>query len=249
MTAQTGVGSSSVYAGLARKLLLLRNHTFYRSPKNGRFGFDIKHNYSGLMAQPAKTGRNRGRVSRPKQGLFDIVIDVGSRYKSVTHKELFSDLLKHSSEQKCLEAWRGVDPRVLGRNDDEKEALIALTLLMFEQEVNWGSNEWQKSSNFSPSVRRPTLRRPRDMVMGFVRQAFAVGIDKMQYWMKVAPGTVWFYDRHESPYGYQTYPGEYKRYFTELEGMNGTEAVMIGGIRDEFSELAARFPDNPHYTV
>ena len=237
----------SIYFDLAKKLLLMRNHTFYRSPKSGRFGFDIRHDYSGLMAQPAKKGKNKGKVLRAKQGLFDIVIDAGSRYKSVTHRELFSDLLEHSSEKKCLKIWGGEDPRIIGRNDDEKEALITLTLLMFEQEVNWGENEWQKSSNFNPSARHPTRRRPRDMIMGYVRQAFAIGIDKMKYWMKTTPGTIWFYDKDESPYGYQTYPAKYKRYFTELEDMDGTESVMVGEILESSSELAETFPDNPYY--
>lgn len=225
----------------------MRNHTFYRSPKNGRFGFTIKRDYSGLMAQPAKTGKFKGKVQRAKQGLFDIVIDAGDRFENVTHRELFPDLLKYSTEKKCLQVWKGEDSRIIGRNDDEKESLTALALLMFEQEVNWGKNEWQKSSNFEPFVRNPTRRRPRDMVMGYVRQAFALGIDKMKYWMKVSPGTIWFFDKDESPWGFQSYPAEYKEYFTELEDMNGTESVMIGDILESFKRLAERSPDNPYY--
>ncbi|HUX48865.1 MAG TPA: hypothetical protein VMV76_06895, partial [Dehalococcoidia bacterium] len=128
-----------------------------------------------------------------------------------------------------------------------EEALTALTLLMFEQEVNWGNNEWQKSSNFNPSAKYPTRRRPRDMIMGYIRQAFDLGIDKMKYWMTSAPGTIWFFDKDESPYGYQTYPDKYKRYFTELEDMDGTEPVMSREILKKFSALAKTFPDNPYY--
>ncbi|MFC1917211.1 hypothetical protein ACFLXH_00965 [Chloroflexota bacterium] len=232
---------------MANKLLSMRNHTFYLSPKNGRFGFDIKRNYSGLMAQPAKMGKFKGEVRRPKQGLFDIVIDAGDRYENVSHRELFPDLLKYSTENKCLRVWRGENPLAIGRNDDEKESLTTLALLMFEQEVNWGRNEWQKSSNFDPFVRNPTRRRPRDMIMGYVRQAFAIGIDKMKYWMRATPGTIWFFDKDESPWGFQSYPAKYKRYFTELEDMNGTEPVMIGDILKRFKAIAGSFPNNPYY--
>lgn len=237
----------SIYFDLAKKLLLMRNHTFYRSPKNGRFGFNIKRDYSGLMAQPAKTGKFKGEVRRAKQGLFDIVIDAGNRFENVTHRELFPDLLKYSTEKKCLQVWRGEDPRTIGRNNDEKESLTTLALLMFEQEVNWGKNEWQKSSNFEPFVRTPTRRRPRDMIMGYVRQAFDLGIDKMKYWMTATPGTIWFFDKDESPYGFQTYPDKYKRYFTELEDMNGTEPVMSGEMLERFQELADKSRNNPYY--
>ena len=41
----------------------------------GDFGFTSKMNYSGLMAQPSRTGRNKGIVKRAKQGLFDIFIN------------------------------------------------------------------------------------------------------------------------------------------------------------------------------
>jgi len=239
----------NIFLNLAENLLFMKNYSFYYSSINGRFGFDIRPGYTGLMAQPAKTGKSKGKVSKSKQGLFDIVIDCGRRYGSVTHRELFSDLLQNSSEEKCLEVWRGEDPRIIDTNDDEKEALIALALLMFEQEINWGKNEWQKSSNFNPLGGHPVRRRPRDMIMGYVRQAFAVGIDKMKYWMKSTPGTIWFYDKDESRYGYQTYPSIYKRYFTELEDMNGTEPVMAGEILVSFKKLATTFPDNPFYQV
>lgn len=237
----------SIYFDLGEKLLLMRNHTFYRSPKNGRFGFDIKRDYSGKMAQPAKTGKFKGKIRRAKQGLFDIVIDAGDRFKSVTHRELFPDLLEYSTEDKCLRVWRGEDPRIISRSHDERETLATLALLMFEQEVNWGRNEWQKDSVFSPFVRTPTRRRPRDMIMGYVRQAFDLGIDEMKYWMTAIPGTIWFYDKDESPYGYQTYPDGYKRYFTELETMNGTEPLMSGQMVERFQELADRFRDNPYH--
>lgn len=237
----------NIYIDLANKLLLMRNHTFYNSPKNGRFGFNIKHDYSGLMAQPAKTGRYKGVIRAPKQGLFDIIIITGDRYESVTHRELLSDLLLYSTEDNCLRVWRGEDPRNIGRNQNEKEVLITLALLMFEQEVNWGRHEWQKSSVFNPLIRNPTRKRPRDMIMGYVRQAFAVGVEKIKYWRKVSPGTVCFTDKEESPFGFQTYPIKYKRHFTELEAMNGTEPVMLGDILVKYKELAAKYPNNPKY--
>ena len=85
------------------------------------------------------------------------------------------------------------------------------------------------------------------MIMGYVRQAFDLGIDKMKYWMTATPGTIWFFDKDESPYGFQTYPDKYKRYFTELEDMNGTEPVMSGEMLENFQKLADSFPDNPYH--
>ena len=54
-------------------------------------------------------------------------------------------------------------------------------------------------------------------------------------------------DRPESPFGYSSYPKEQKRFFTELEEMNGTEAVMIGETAEKFRDLVAEYPNNPFF--
>ena len=240
----------STFHQLANELLKLEDHVFFDSPKNGSFGFEYKSDYSGLMAQPPKVGPSKGKVKRAKQGFLDIVITTGTRFKKVTHREIFEDLMNNSDEEYCLRAWRGEDPRIIGRTDDEKEALTAMILLMFEQEVNWGNEVWQRGSNFSPLKTKPSKRRPRDMMLGFIRQSFHLGhkrLDELKYWMRSRPGTVWFTDRPESPWGYSSYPKEQKRFFTELEEMDGTEAVMLGDTVEKFRELVVKYPDNPFF--
>lgn len=238
----------NIFTEMAEALSKMHDYTFFDSPLNGRFGFEYKSDYSGLMAQPPKVGRDKGKIKRAKQGLFDIVIVAGRRFTSVTHRALFEDLIRNSDIGSCFEVWRGRDPRVIGGTMDEKESLTTMALLMFEQEVNWGRNSWQRGTNFAPFSKHPTRRRPRDMLMGFIRQAFHLGInrlDEMKYWMESKPGTIWFTDKDESPYGYSSYPSELKHYFTELEQMGGTEAVMVGEIRSQFQRLADGAPDNP----
>ena len=84
----------TIYDELAQKLLLLEDYEFFNSPKNGSFGFEYKSDYSGLMAQPKKVGRSKGKVMRAKQGFFDIVIKTGNRFKKVTHRQIFKDLIE-----------------------------------------------------------------------------------------------------------------------------------------------------------
>ena len=157
----------SIYDELAHNLILLQDYEFFNSPKNGSFGFEYKSDYSGLMAQPPKVGPSKGKVKRAKQGFFDIVITTGTRFKKVTHREIFEDLLSYSNEEYCLRAWRGEDPREIGRTVDEKEALSTMILLMFEQK-SIGAMKYGKGSNFSPLKTKPTRRRPRDMMLGLL---------------------------------------------------------------------------------
>lgn len=240
----------NIYTELAEALLDMDDYTFYKSSLNGKFGFVYQREYSGLMAKPSKTGKNKGIIKRSKQGLFDIVIETGTRFDKVSHRDIFADLIENSSIENCLSVWRGVDPRKIGKSLDEKEALATMALLMFEQEVNWGNNQWQKGTNFTPLVTKPDKRRPRDMIMGYVFQAFHFGVnhlDKMKYWMRIRPGSIWFTDKEESPYGYSSYPDNYKKYFTKLEHMDGSDALMVGDIRTRFREVSDNMPDNPWY--
>ena len=87
-------------------------------------------------------------------------------------------------------------------------------------------------------------------MLGFIRQSFHLGherLDELKYWMRSRPGTVWFTDRPESPWGYSSYPKEQKRFFIELEGMDGTEAVMVGETLERFRALVENVPDNPSF--
>lgn len=241
----------NIYILLANELLKLEEYIFYTSSLNGDFGFEYMKDYSGLMAQPPKTGASAGKVKNRKQGFFDIRILTGSRYAGkVTHRDLFVDLLTYSTLDNCFEIWKGEDPRTLGRSVDEKECLVTFLLLMFEQEVNWGTEEWQRGSNFNPYQRDPTRRRPRDMLMGFVRQVFYLGLDRLdelKYWMTIKPGSVAFNNPNGDNQFFNQYPPQYKRCFDELLHTDGAMALMVGDIREQFREIARKASDNPNY--
>lgn len=245
-----------IYVELAEQLLKVvvskgkkDSFIFYESVKKDGFGFLYKRGYSGLMAQPGRTGATKGKVRR-KQGLFDVQILTGSRFEGkVSHRDLFEDLLENSSLGMCQKVWRGDDPRRFGRCRNEKAVLVTLALLMFEQEVNWGHEEWQKGSLFPPFVTDPFRRRPRDMLMGFIAQAFDLGedrLDDLKYWMRIKPGTVTFGSPERGgPKFFRQYPK--KKYFTGLEDDQKATALMVGEMRVKFREMASRKRDNPHF--
>jgi hypothetical protein len=150
-----------MYTKLANALILAiqsANHkvVLFKSPTGREFGFTWQADYSGLMALPPSSGPSRGIIKQPKQGLFDIHVDTGNRYgASVTHRHLLNDLITNSNEDNAIRVWQGEDPLSVGKNTDEREALLVQALLMFEQELNWGTEQWQKSSNFNALVTRP----------------------------------------------------------------------------------------------
>lgn len=213
---------------------------------NGEFGFIYREDYSGLMAD---------NPTRRKQGLFDFRVLTGDRYEGgVTHRDILSDISDYTTVDNCKKIWRGISPKTITGDDDELEVLTTLALLMFEQEVNWGNEEWQKWSNFKPYVTRPHSIRPRDMLMGFVLQAEKYGIDDIKYWMLRKPGTVCFGSPDGSNHTYNDYPAEYKRFFNQLQNdpdappESKAKALMVGDIRKRFRLLADKFGDNPRYS-
>ena len=169
----------------------------------------------------------------------------------MNHKENWVDLLRYSNVENCLRVWRGENPVEVGASQDEKEALLTMALLMFEQEINWGNENWQKGTNFPPYQKNPSRKRPRDMLMGFIRQCFYLGIDRLdevKYWMKTKPGTTTFNNPDGDNRFFRQYPPDYKKFFDELESMNGTYAVMVEENREIFRKLASAARDNKNWT-
>lgn len=245
-----------IFAHFAEKLLpIVANLTkedsyIHYAPATGRrFGFRHQRDYSGKMANPKNKRFTKGKTHL---GLFDIFVITEGRYdnKSVSHRMLFEDLKLHSTEEACLKVWRGEDPVGVGKTQDEKEALATMALLMFEQEVNWGREVFQKLTNFAPKVTKPTAVRPRDMMMGFVRQAFALPtLDHIKYWQIVSGhATPTFRDPAREFSDFKSYPPDYKRFFDELTGMAGTEALMVGSRRVAFRGAAEACRPNPRYS-
>lgn len=199
--------------------------------------------YSGLMANPYKghTGGNKIKL-----GYFDFKVHTGQRYgyNLVTHYNLFNDLITTSSLENCVKAYRGISPFEITLDINEQKALLGLSLLMFEQEVNWGSLNFQKNSQFPPDLTDPSKARPRDMIMGMLLQAFELGIDEVDTW-KVNAG------------GYKTTPyfgsGRYanyqrKEYFEErLRQLDGGHALMTGNYYERFINKVSQKDNNPHF--
>lgn len=209
--------------------------------------------YNGLMARPK---RGEMYVKRPKQGYFDVKVCTDDRYekeygvRSVTHYNVFQDLLKNSNLKNCIQIWIGERyPWELTDNIKEQQTLTSLLLLMFEQELNWGQEEWQRWSNFSPRTEKP-FQRPRDMIMGFIYMAFNLGgVDRIPHWMsrweedgRQVPSTPYF-----GQGGYANYPREYKKYFECWKEDGRARQLMQGNILECFREKAGLAPNNPKY--
>lgn len=226
-------------------------YIFCSIPPYGDFGFTAMYNYSGLMAQPSRTGKNKGIVKREKQGLFDIMINTGSFFGNgdMSHRDILSSVINYSSLEHCVDVWRGMNPFDIAENDDELAVLSTIALAFFEQEVNWGNESWQRYTYFAPKVTMPQRIRPRDMLMGYICQVFAIGIENIAYWMNSRPTTTTFIAPDGSNYGYEDYPHEYKQFFTQLENDPYAHALMVGDSRKDFRHVASLFDKNPYYSI
>lgn len=215
----------------------------------GDFGFIAQMNYCGLMAQPSRTGRNRGIVKREKQGLFDIFIETGTFFDNsgATHRNILESAVQYTSLERCIDVWRGVSPAEIATNHNEKAILTVLLLMFFEQEINWGNESWQRYTYFSPMLRTPNRIRPRDMLMGFIGQAFELGIENVAYWQYSRPSTTTFISPDRSNYGYEDYPHHYKLFFEELQNDEYARALMVGDARSAFRSIAERYQDNEYF--
>lgn len=240
-----------------------------KSPVKGIFGINLLGysvnqdvvKYNGTQADPKK------KKARRKQGLFDFLVitgDIENRYRTPTgrqkkkasHKDLFEDLLVHSTEYNCLRVWSGENPILVGQNEDEREVLVTMFLMMLEQEINWGEMDWQKKTNFWPGTypSSPDGCRPRDMLMGFIRQAFKNGIERLEelkFWMfnfGRPPTTACF--RGEGSFNWPEYVEnnpEEAELFIELSKISKTSRVIDNGVEELFAEEANKHPDNPEY--
>lgn len=229
---------------------LLENGAYsHLTNSNGDFGFSLRPNYTGLMAQASRTGKNRGRVVREKQGLFDIYITTGELYGSsgVSHRNVLESVTNFTTLEKCFEVWRGNDPVNISSNQQEAEFLTTLMLMFFEQEINWGKESWQRYTYFSPKVRTPKRIRPRDMLMGYICQTFDLGVDNIAFWMTSRPTTTTFIAPDRSNYGFEDYPTNYKEYFTNLMDDDFAEALMTGEVLKVFRSVAQSQPNNPYF--
>lgn len=213
----------------------------------------IYRGYKGIMASPKKLQEDddiekykKSLNMRKKMGYFDFVVHTGNFFNTskVTHKELFEVLKEKSTLEKCGLIWRGQNPTKIGESIEEQKALLTLSLLMFEQEVNWGNEMFQKYTNFKASANY----RPRDMIMGMLYQMFELGgVDQIKY-LNEEKGTFDFGSEK-----FAGYPEPEKtRYFTNLQNIAShqdanTKAVplMRNDMLERFKKKLENKQDNP----
>ena len=225
---------------------------------NGKFGFKFMRNYSGKVASEFK----QGKVNR-QQGLFDIQVITGIKFGNpsngedykVTHKDCCESLIDCCNVEQVLEVWRGKSPLEIGDNDEQKETLATMAMLMFEQEINWGdwkSNPWQynRHTHFAPYKKKgwEEKKRPRDMILGFILQGFENGIEEIKYPMTGKRRGTWYFGSSFQGLGYANYPSELKMFFTQLKEMDGGKPVLYGEILDRLHKISDNEGNNPRFS-
>ncbi|MGH0679039.1 hypothetical protein ACQVPP_17730 [Bacillus luti] len=221
---------------LAQHLLLTvllpsKNNKFIYTVNNHFFGFEYQRNYSGLMAK---------KTDKPKRGLFDFKIRIGDSL-DYTHYQAMKGLLANSTLQNCKSIWQDATPNSLTPKQNEMHMLEVLKLMLFEQEINWGDEDFQAYSAFSPNCGA----KPRDMLMGFIDMAFALDdVDKIPNWItnkynpkiKMTPN----------------FGGRYKDYDKTLKAKHfnpyrtKSTPLMQGTIKNLFNKTAKLFNNNPN---
>lgn len=232
-----------IYKELAKELLnIAANNSFNTTfdwyvSSQGVFGFKHKRNYTGWMANPYK-----GRA-RQKQGYFDFIIHAGP-WGFINHYEFLGEILKKTNLNSCEKVWAGHSPLTITDNEDERVVLITLALLMFEQEVNWGNQSWQRETNFTPDFNKPYFRRPRDMLMGFISIVFANNsVDAILDWnynKKGGKTTPTF----KKEFG--LYPNWFKSHFIHYENNVNAVALIITD-NPNFQRVLVKSNDNPDF--
>lgn len=250
------------------------NKDFKRIIINKEFnlGFEYQNNYSGRMAETPKTGPSAGKIPKktPRKGLFDIVITSGELFEGkIAHRDCFEMIIQNNLINDAKRVWIGEDPKVVGKNKESIGILTVLSLLMFEQEINWGTQEWQKASNFSPKITDSKFRRPRDMIMGYILQANEKGIENVKWWQKISGNKTPTFTppvdikekilneqraklgKERLIWTYDFYPDEHKKYFKLLENTPNAHALMTNfhynneKMVGKFRSLAKKYPINP----
>ncbi|MFP7176469.1 hypothetical protein [Priestia filamentosa] len=223
----------SIYTELAQGLLKIapeNEEEFIWMEDNGlRFGLKHKKDYSGLMA---KIKPEYLKSARKKQGYFDF-LGITGVWGKIKHDALLEKLLDNVTIEECKCIWRGKIPQNL--TESKKNILITLAILMFEQEVNFGNEIWQRPSHFSPDIENPRFRRPRDLLMGYIDMVFCLG--------KLSS-----INRFKNERGHLLPPPKNsdleRRFFTSLQNDEEAEALMTGSILESFERCVANQPIN-----
>ncbi|HDR6315518.1 hypothetical protein COJ27_29640 [Bacillus cereus] len=214
-------------------------YNWKKTVDNMIYGFKHMRNYGGKMAQPKNEKAFNGK---PKLGLFDFKVKTESKRYNVTHRETMINLLNYSTLTNCENIWYGRDPEEYANSLEEYQTLITLALLMFEQEINWGDEIFQRNTFFSPHKNA----RPRDMLMGFIRMFFMMdNINSYPFWIE-NKSTPTF------PNGnYNNLDKEMKEFFEHYKSinLNRNPPLIYGESRNYMNKLAANANDNERYLL
>lgn len=153
-----------IYQDAANQLLNVVNdqhgNDFFNFLNYDGFVFEYRRNYTGLMAQVQERYINS---TRDKQGYFDIRGTFNGN--TFTHVDVLQALHDAGCTlDQCYAIWRGWNLQNINVvNDRQPIALLALAMLFFEQEINFGREVFQQYSHFD---------RTRDYFMGYVLALF-----------------------------------------------------------------------------
>lgn len=195
----------------------------HRSRQYGDFSI-IYRSYSGLVAWRAlkkylDTNYRYDKDTLRTLGIFDFYLEAGSRYRTLyggdaTHYNVLDDLFKNTTYQQCFDVYQGMEVDHWNLDGNQSDALVVLSWLFFEQELNYGSLSFQQYSNFN----RSSGFRPRDMLMGFLSMMYHDQRTYLTY-------PYWKYNQSQeqtSPdFGQSKFRGLdnlYKQYFIQLQG-------------------------------
>lgn len=222
----------------------------YTSERYGEFTIVYK-SYNGLVAKKAADkyakSKPRWREQYLSHGIFDFYLDAENRYRELyggdaTHYNVFRDLYTHVTYEQCLSIYRGEN--IIGRDMDYDQAdvLTVLSWLFFEQELNYGSLEYQQHSNF----KKEDEYRPRDMIMGFLSMMYTDKemFDSYRHWnfSKGVKATPVF-----GPGGYSRLDAPYKEVFENLRGnLDSTPSLFCNEVvMATFNSLHVSTGKNP----
>ena len=226
----------------------------YRSAHHGDFSI-IYRSYSGLVARRAlikyrDPDYRYNKVELCTHGVFDFYLEAGSRYRTLyggdaTHFNVLSDLFTYATYEQCCDVYRGIEIDHRNLNENQSDALVMLSWLFFEQELNYGGLSFQQFSNFN----RNYGFRPRDMLMGFLIMMYH---DHRTY--QAYP--YWSYNKNQertSPHfgteGFSRLDDLYKQYFIRLRGDLDMRSSLFCNqdIIRYFQNLTEWTGDNPRF--
>ena len=83
--------------------------------------------------------------------------------------------------------------------------------------------------------------------MGYILQAYDLGVENVAYWQKSRPTTTTFISPNGTNHGFEDYPQIYKNYFTDLLNDEDAEALMCKENVKIIKDFVKDIEDNPYY--